>query len=149
MHTVKQLVCKCMIGSKVMAMNSSWTCLLVKLAEGGSVTNGAPLCFMVAIIGLLWHTDIRKSIFCQTYILTVVDMLGAYWAGFMGLQGGFYGYHCTVWKTIKEVEFRICNAFIWSFKFSLSFLSSLMVNPLIIQNTFWSDKILVSLSNIL
>ena len=56
--------------------------------------------------------------------------------------------HCTVWKIIGEMALIICQPFRELFKLSLSFTSFLIVNLLILQNTFWSYKILVSLSTI-
>ena len=44
-------------------------------------------------------------------------------------------------KNIKEMAFRICHPFIGFVNFSLSFISSLIVSPLTLHNTFWSNTI--------
>ena len=47
-------------------------------------------------------------------------------------------YQCTVWKTIKEIELRICQPFRRLFYFSLSFIPFLIFNRLILQNVIIS-----------
>ena len=56
--------------------------------------------------------------------------------------------HWTVWKIIEEHALRICEPFRGYSTFLHLLLSFLIVHPLILQNIFWSYKILISFSTI-
>ena len=129
-----------------MHFNTKWTEQFTSVQNGQS---SALQCTSVHLSGLFLGPShhIRNIKNCSSHINQIL---------FWWLLGGVYIIfecgsvidQCTVWKTIEEMAHRILQLFRGLSTFLCLTLSFLIVNPLILQTTFWCYRILVSFSTI-